>query len=352
MKKSILVGAAVLAAGTTFAQNWVWTGAVDQNDFTNGGNWTTNGIAAAAAPTSSNATQFDVDSSGSYAVYNNDSVTMTVNAIYVGQSADGRLDVTAGTFQGSGQRGRYKWGIGHTGTVNISGTGMIDSGGGVHLGTSSGTGILTISESGTLSVGRGNNDTDGTSSSLIMGDGSGASGSLTIGDSGTLSLGFGARLGNNGGSAEFSILGGGATINLGTRSADVGTWYQEDTGVLSAYVGEDGLLSTINLQDSSDATELQTITFEAGSVLDLGFMGTEVDGEWTLMQFEDDAVVTDNGLTLSDAAAAAGWTFEFKDTDASGGVDAMVVAIPEPVTLGMVALFGGGLLFIRRRFSI
>ena len=39
-------------------------------------------------------------------------------------------------------------------------------------------------------------------------------------------------------------------------------------------------------------------------------------------------------------------------TDINGGAGVQIMAIPEPATLGMVALCGGGILFIRRRLMI
>ena len=65
------------------------------------------------------------------------------------------------------------------------------------------------------------------------------------------------------------------------------------------------------------------------------------------------------GLVGTTAAGATGFTVNIDDNELAGPssnrIDYIGVAyqaIPEPATLGMVALFGGGILFIRRRLMI
>jgi hypothetical protein len=70
------------------------------------------------------------------------------------------------------------------------------------------------------------------------------------------------------------------------------------------------------------------------------------------------ALALDSGLAnLSDTTVDFVWTFSGQrghnlDTQSNWIDDVSLTVIPEPATLGMVAVFGGGILFIRRRLML
>lgn len=111
-----------------------------------------------------------------------------------------------------------------------------------------------------------------------------------------------------------------------------------------AQVAFDGEISGfIGTSDSGDAFDTTGTPFD--------FSGTTVGGNGT-------AIAAFNFDNTSDNFADTLLDYQAINTDLDGSrarfygivIDAEVV--PEPATLGMVALFGGGILFIRRRFMM
>lgn len=132
------------------------------------------------------------------------------------------------------------------------------------------------------------------------------------------------------------------TINLATAPLDTAlTWTFAD--------GLATVTSELNPGTGGDVLYfvLQTGT---GALADVGVAVNgsrsfrRIDG--TVGTFDDELSAVIHGSrngTLTDPDIVTGRALEYSAT---------VTAIPEPATMGLVALFGGGLLFIRRRLSI
>lgn len=99
------------------------------------------------------------------------------------------------------------------------------------------------------------------------------------------------------------------------------------------------------------------------SALDSGFDlqgGTYTSANIDLSATEFDAVTDPLEFRISFGDVAAVWTYAGVSTDntsaewpkpSAAGLNGVVEAIPEPAVVSLIALFGGGLLFIRRRFK-
>ncbi|VGO22332.1 hypothetical protein [Pontiella sulfatireligans] len=203
----------------------------------------------------------------------------------------------------------------------------------------------TNAVSGVLSLGNQDNGSgaNGASGVLVMSDGYMTVGTLEVGNeastTGTLTL-----------SGKDTYLKA-STLSLGDAGASVN----------SSIVVEDGEFQIHEiLSDGDSASES---LFLEGGVLKL----RHVDGATGY----DDAVAliaadvltwSYSGLdslaaTLDVADADASWTNGdgvtlYADTDGTNYSYMWAETIPEPATFGLIALFGGGLLFIRRRFRI
>ncbi|VGO13215.1 hypothetical protein PDESU_01769 [Pontiella desulfatans] len=125
-------------------------------------------------------------------------------------------------------------------------------------------------------------------------------------------------------------------------------------------------------------SELMTFTISglaADTTVRVGVLGNidgQTDGRWiptsiTLSDGTSSATVGDHTTSpLANAVASTDWVFFDIDADgtyALGGTQRLAGqgigvagvtfdSIPEPATLGLVAAFGGGVLFIRRRFRM
>ncbi|MBK1829986.1 PEP-CTERM sorting domain-containing protein [Verrucomicrobiaceae bacterium R5-34] len=351
----------IFAATNAHAANYIWTGAFDANDFTNVNNWLDKdtGLVPTMSPDNTIPTEFN---GGATNVANyNAAGTQQVNAIYVssqtgtGSGTGGVLNVSAGTLQGTGQNTRYTYGgKGQTGTVNISGTGTIDVGGGTRVGIDSNSvGTLNISDSGTYKGSRGLT-ANSISVSTIAGQGN-ATGNINVSGSGTYQDRFGLMLGGfnstNTGTGNFNIIGGNATVQLGfLNSGSDGKWLQSGDGsTLGATIdSSDGFsLSTIEIYDHGTPTDGR-VSFEAGALLNLGFSGAAQAGSWTLMSWGEDFLFEDGGLAL-DPGVDSNWSFEFVDTGGTTQADSLVVTyVPEPSSTALLGL-GGLALILRRR---
>ncbi len=79
--------------------------------------------------------------------------------------------------------------------------------------------------------------------------------------------------------------------------------------------------------------------------------GYGAGGDIEVLSNDDVAVATSSGWLFNapgaGGAATSAANFSFTTFD-----DMEIVAIPEPATLGLFALLGGGMLWIRKRFTI
>ncbi len=87
-----------------------------------------------------------------------------------------------------------------------------------------------------------------------------------------------------------------------------------------------------------------------GVINDLSATQSPISGTYTAQIYSFAAIAGVQSVQL-----VIDTNFEYDDTGSTSFVGAREVgfeAIPEPATLGMVALFGGGILFIRRKLAI
>ena len=142
----------------------------------------------------------------------------------------------------------------------------------------------------------------------------------------------------------FSVVGSGASsIGIGSNGSLDGEWNQFAGGTLSATMDLTGV--TKIFIDDVDGGGV-SVNFQAGSLLNLGFLGTAVAGTWTVLEAEGTVfdASTIAGLSLT-PGTAAGWSYGFDNVGGNGLLTATYV-IPEP----SASLLGGlGLLAILRR---
>lgn len=144
--------------------------------------------------------------------------------------------------------------------------------------------------------------------------------------------------------STFEVLGSGAT-QIGIGSHLGGDGFATINGSLSAMIDAGGV-TPIFVDDLGGGA---AATFNAGSELDLGFLGTPAaPGSWTVLELEG-ADIIDNGLALSAATLAdPNWEFSI-DNDGTNGL-LVATYIPEPSTsllAGSALLLGLG--FRRRK---
>lgn len=130
-------------------------------------------------------------------------------------------------------------------------------------------------------------------------------------------------------------------------------WVADDTFTVSFNAcevwwragGTDQNSMTVSLMDNTGATAYQTKIYD----LD-GTHGGETTTyeDWTADQTFSFQVT---GQNLVDAGATAGDELIIQFDSVNINYLDNVSVIPEPATLGLVAVFGGGILFIRRRFK-
>jgi hypothetical protein len=154
---------------------------------------------------------------------------------------------------------------------------------------------------------------------------------------------------------------GGNVGNTGTKNDALNTSFNGATieagtwGVYTLVVDASqntGPQLTVTFADISDLeTDIWSHTYSSvnnntATTLGLGLNGALFSGEYNQGPAEGwlgaiaDIVIYDSALSTADLATNAA---EF---------NTLYGAIPEPATLGLIAAFGGGLLFVRRRFSM
>ena len=293
----------------------------------------------------------DAAPNGTVEITNGDTVTRGVNSTVSRTFVSGgsTLNVTGGT-QSDNQAGnsvRNFVGRGSVGTLNVSG-GSYDIG---HLlsvggGGANGNGKVYVS-GGSLVVSRGSNAANLTTGvvggySLELGDDVAGNGDALFEISGgSFATRIGVGVGTTG---TFSVVGSGASsIGIGSNGSLDGEWNQFAGGTLSATVDLTGI--TKIFIDDVDGGGV-SVNFQAGSLLNLGFLGTPVAGTWTILEAEGTTFdsSTISGLSLT-PSTASGWSYGFDNVGGNGLLTATYV-IPEP----SAALLGGlGLLALLRR---
>jgi hypothetical protein len=149
-------------------------------------------------------------------------------------------------------------------------------------------------------------------------------------------------IGDNG---SFKVDGTGATeVGIGSQSSVDGAWFQ--SGLLDIGIDETATGVTKILIDETDGVPGTgwdgNVTFEAGSLLNVDFLGADNLGTFTVMEWEGD--VTDNGLAFAPGVDESVWSFDIDETNKL----LTVTAIPEPATLGLIGMVSIGLIAVRR----
>lgn len=222
---------------------------------------------------------------------------------------------------------KFQLGVGESGEFHIQNGGhlttLIDSQVGNNGASAARKGTLTIDSGGEVSIGG------------WLGIGTGTAGSATV--NGTLNvsghLWMGTQnLGHSVGSltiGDGGVVNVGGNIGLGTINASTASG-----GSATVTVNDGGLLSL----DHWSATG----SIQSNSVLNINLGGTVVVGGNRVSEAND--YFTDGKIASDQGGINAIYDSETLTTT--------IVAIPEPATVGLVAMFGGAVLFIRRRFMI
>lgn len=347
--------AALLFAGTSMAAQRYWNGTQDPDlNFSTAGNWNiapVNGDDAAfrgLTGAAQNAASFMTDTwtlgniriggNGGLSTQGTPSLTLSTGSDLTATTMDIGYSLPSDTSAGngnlsimSGAHDSVRFNVGKAaGTSAYATTGTMSiANGSLHVtelsriatkdsgATGASVGTLTISSGGTLTM-----EASG-SHSLYVGDT--GQGTLVI-DGGLLSMKDGTimRLGHNGGDGVVELRSG--TLDLG-KEPQVGT----GTGVIEI---KEGLLKNTDgvWRNGAYATLANNGTIVAtGGLLD--------DSAYASLYTQGTGSTT-NGL----------YVLKWGTTGSSGSYELgmWAAAIPEPASIGLLVLFGGGALFVRR----
>ena len=266
------------------ATDYSWTNADGDNNYMNGNNWTTNGVAA-GVPEGANNAIIGLDGADKV-VLSAGQTNNNIAAIYVGQASDGAFEQTGGKLtatMSSSSFSRVGWGSGKSATWTM--TGGYANINAVQIGLDSGDGALFL-KGGEMVISRGG--TDGTSLRID----NGGTGLFEI-SGGSLETRTGVRIGGQG---VFRVKGAAASnIGIGSNNTLDGYWNQESNGVLQVQVSSNGLRQI--LIDDTGGSSAQA-TFEQGAILDVAFLdGYAETNVWTVMTVE--GTLTDLGLRFA-----------------------------------------------------
>ena len=262
------------------------------------------------------------------AIYNltGTGVVKTPGTLYIGRESTGTMNINGGSYNawGSGKRTYLGYAANGTGTVNLQ-SGVFQQDGDNYLGV----GYL----------GTGTFDQTGGEMKLLNGAdlwiavNSGSSGLYTISGGSIDNQSGWAAVGDGG---TFEVDGSGAT-SIDLRSLDVkaGSAFRINLDGSGSTLVEAGVGVGIN-----GTLELDTIS---------GFSGT-IGDTYDLFWSNTGAIDT-NSMTFSVLSGSTDFDLSVV-SDGGSGEFLRATVIPEPATLGLVALFGGVTLWIRRTFMI
>jgi hypothetical protein len=288
-------------------------------------------------------------------------------------NANSKLSISGGTLT---HGGNFFVGRGATtgATVELSGNGIINTGGRFLLGAGTATGVTVTHSGGTLN----------TTLDVRVGDGGGYVGDSTynLSGNGVINSTTGGHVGRQG-TGVFNQTGGEAnfngTLHIGNRETTTGAnsgLYKISGGELVVtggdlnvatsgigefrVIGDDGVIDlNANFNANTGANGNSTLAFQL-DVGDAGLSLIDVAGTATfatgaVLVLDDSAAaptqsiydlltaasIVDNGIAFT---GPAGWSYQIVS---GGNGQILQVVVPEPASLGLIALTG--LLALRRR---
>lgn len=143
---------------------------------------------------------------------------------------------------------------------------------------------------------------------------------------GSLKTRIGVTLGRDRGVGTFRVGGANASrIWIGGHLNSDGFWVQNTGSVLQAIVDTNGLTPILirDVEDDRAGDGGGNVTFEKGSILDVGFADEPESGAWDVMRWEGD--LTNHGLRFADSVDETIWSFELIDSNESGKLDTLRV---------------------------
>lgn len=333
---SVLFTVAFFLAGVSAsAQDFRWDSGGSNTKYETAENWSSNQVPYSTG----DSTMYLMADDGGTVTFGRSTGTRSIDYMNLGNGST--LNMTGGAFDHakSGNVVRTVVGTSGTGsTVNQSG-GKMSIGHLLKIGDKRASGRYNLS-GGELNIFRGGRTLvdapTGASISLM-----GRQAELNL-IGGLLETRFGVEIDSG---SRVRVHGRGmSAIKLGSvKRDDSGSWYQK--GTLSYGIGSEGV-TTIQIIGGTNNTPFAK--FILGSKLDLGFnSGTRpVNGTWTLLELENQAIV-DEGLVLSAATTAdPKWGFNIDNSGPNGRLIATYgdyVSIPEPlnfsIALGACCLF-------------
>lgn len=290
----------------------VWNNRTGDNRWGQSSNW-----AAGIAPDVRDYVTIDV--AGDHYAHFSEGATPDYNAIRVGtfRGRTGMLEISGGVltaFNNPAAASRVGVAGGDGSIVQRGGRVNVNS---LEVGLDSkSTGIYRLS-GGDLVVHRGVRS----KGSINIGS-KGGNGTIEI-SGGSLSTRFGVMLGDTGGIGRLRVKGSHSEgIAIGSHQSGGGSWVQNHGSTIQFLIDAEGATPIIihNVKENGEGGD---VTFESGSLLDVGFAGKTQSGSWDVMRWEGD--LKDNGLQFSDSVDQERWAFSFVDSDSSGTNDTLRV---------------------------
>lgn len=290
----------------------VWSGDAVDNRWDQTDNW-----AAGITPSENDTVYVDLVDSDRAHFSKGDSPNLSAMRIGSASGREGALEISGGTLTAnSNSNAHTRVGVaGGKGTVTQRGGSAILNSLQIALDQKS-TGLYHLSD-GDLLIFR---EVHGNAGSIDIGA-KGGRGTFLI-SGGALRTRRGVTLGRTGGTGQFSVQGSRpAEIAIGSHLNMDGFWLQHEGSTLQCLIDTQGI-TPIVIHDVDDKGG-GDVTFEAGALLDVGFLGEAQTGSWNLMTWEGE--LTDHGLEFSDTVDQDIWRFEFVDSNNSGTPDTLRV---------------------------
>jgi hypothetical protein len=295
-----------------------------------------------------------VNAGGSITVQSGGVVTTAVNV--VSYSTAGGFVVNQGGTLTTGSGIVSGNGVGTSGAVIINGTANTGTWDAI-AGWEQSAGTLTVGSTGVLNT-----------RSLLAAHNTGANGTITV--DGQVNATGAVIAGWSGTGATGTInVNAGAVVNADGFLEVGGGW--DAVGYAAGIVNMNGGSMTVTGLDANTYTQnVTTLNWDwVGGEATINLNAGELWVDGSIGGFQEHGLIDiEEGATLyllGDATNAMNWYVSLGTLTANDGTGTIVIdynntqagyttitAIPEPATLGMLALMGGGMLWIRKRFMI